>query len=231
MTTSTMRIRAELPRPIASFFRAALGQGGGALGGVLAPEAAVVDNGEERSGAARAAWADEVCRTCPGLWMVKSAARGDTVVVTTSARDGRGAGHTTWSFVLAGDQIAELAVADAARIDLPRPVVAYVEAGNAGRPDALLDAFADDAVVNDQLREHWNRPAIAEWAKREIIAPKLTMHVERAVTRYDQTILTAIVDGDFDKRGLPDPLVLTFYFSTRGEKIVQLLILRNEESD
>jgi hypothetical protein len=36
------------------------------------------------------------------------------------------------------------------------------------------------------------------------------------------------VDGDYDKRGLPDPLVLAFYFSVHREKVVQLIILRNE---
>jgi len=36
------------------------------------------------------------------------------------------------------------------------------------------------------------------------------------------------VDSDYDKCGLPDPLVLTFYFSAYQDKIVQLIILRNE---
>jgi hypothetical protein len=36
------------------------------------------------------------------------------------------------------------------------------------------------------------------------------------------------VDGLFDKRGLPNPLVLVFYFSSGGDKIVQLIILRNQ---
>jgi hypothetical protein len=33
---------------------------------------------------------------------------------------------------------------------------------------------------------------------------------------------------NYDKRGLPDPLVLAFYFSAHEDKIVQLIILRNE---
>jgi hypothetical protein len=36
------------------------------------------------------------------------------------------------------------------------------------------------------------------------------------------------VDGDYDKRGLPDPLLLVFYFSIHLERLVQLIILRNE---
>jgi hypothetical protein len=40
-------------------------------------------------------------------------------------------------------------------------------------------------------------------------------------------IVTANIDGDFDKRGLPEPLVLAFYFTPHDEQIVQLIILRN----
>jgi hypothetical protein len=39
--------------------------------------------------------------------------------------------------------------------------------------------------------------------------------------------VTANVDGDYDKRGLPDPLVLAFYVTPRDDQIVQLIILRN----
>ena len=41
-------------------------------------------------------------------------------------------------------------------------------------------------------------------------------------------LVNAHVDGDFDQRGLPYPLVLTFYFSIDGNRIVQLIILRNQ---
>jgi hypothetical protein len=40
--------------------------------------------------------------------------------------------------------------------------------------------------------------------------------------------VTANIDGNYDKRGLPDPLVLTFYFSAHGDRIAQLIILRNQ---
>ncbi len=40
--------------------------------------------------------------------------------------------------------------------------------------------------------------------------------------------VTANIDGNYDKRGLPDPLVLAFYFSAHGHQIVQLMILRNQ---
>ena len=48
--------------------------------------------------------------------------------------------------------------------------------------------------------------------------------------RDDHVIVSANIDGSFDKRGLPDPLQLDFYFSARDDKIVQLIILRNQSS-
>ena len=40
--------------------------------------------------------------------------------------------------------------------------------------------------------------------------------------------LKAEVDGDFDKKGLPSPLVLAFYFCLSGSKISALVIVNNK---
>jgi hypothetical protein len=111
---------------------------------------------------------------------------------------------------------------------LPPLVAAYVKATNSFDLDGLLAAFADDALVNDQLRDYWGKSAIREWAARDIIGERLTMHVVKIMEHYGHFILTANIDGNYDKRGLPDPLALTFYFSAHGDQIVQLIILRNQ---
>jgi hypothetical protein len=120
---------------------------------------------------------------------------------------------------LSGDDIAAA---------LPSSVAAYIRATNAGDLDALLATFVEDALVNDQLQDHWGKPAIAVWAARDIIGERMTVKVVNTVAHYGHSIVTAHVDGLFDKRGLPDPLVLAFYFSSHDEKIVQLIILRNQ---
>jgi hypothetical protein len=112
--------------------------------------------------------------------------------------------------------------------ELPPSVAAYVRATNIGDLDALLETFVDDALVNDQLVDYWGKEAIAAWAARDIIGERLTLKVVKTVKHYGHSIVTAHVDGLFDKRGLPDPLVLAFYFSSHGDKIVQLIILRNQ---
>ena len=47
------------------------------------------------------------------------------------------------------------------------------------------------------------------------------------INHYGNFIVTANVDGNYDKRGLPDPLILAFYFTGNSDLIVQLIILRN----
>jgi hypothetical protein len=110
---------------------------------------------------------------------------------------------------------------------LPRPVASYVAATNAFDLDRLLATFADDALVNDQLRDYWGKTAIREWAERDIIGERLTINVVGVIEHYGNIIVTANIDGDFDKRGLPEPLVLAFYFTPHDDEIVQLIILRN----
>ena len=108
---------------------------------------------------------------------------------------------------------------------LPPAIAAYVSATNRGDLDALVGQFVPDALVNDQLREHWGCEAIRTWAERDIIGERLTIKVLGLVRHYRQIILTSAIDGEFDKRGLPDPLLFTFYFALNDDKIVQLVIL------
>ena len=111
---------------------------------------------------------------------------------------------------------------------IPHPADAFVEAINQGNLQKLLAVFAEDALVNDQLHDYWGSGQITLWASRDIIDDEISLHATSVTEHYGNVILTAIVDGKFEKRGLPDPLILTFYFSSANSKIVQLIILRNE---
>ena len=111
--------------------------------------------------------------------------------------------------------------------ELSPPVAAYVEATNSFDLEGLLATFADEALVNDQLRDYWGKPVIREWATRDIIGQSLTMDVTNVIEHYENFIVTANMRGKFDMSGLPDPLVHCFYFTPHGDRIVQLIILRN----
>ena len=111
---------------------------------------------------------------------------------------------------------------------LPPAVLGYVSAGNAFDGDALIACFAEDAFVNDARREFWGAGAIRRWLDREIIADKVTMAVSSVVEHRGDVVVHAVMDGTYDKTGLPDPLVLTHYFTVRDGLIVGLIIIRNE---
>lgn len=112
--------------------------------------------------------------------------------------------------------------------DLPLPVTAYIAATNNFDLDALVQTFAENALVNDHRNEFVGKDAIRNWAAREIVADRVTMKIMSVVRRGDSASVSAAVDGNFDKTGLPDPLVLTFYFSVSDERIVQLVIVHNK---
>jgi hypothetical protein len=114
-----------------------------------------------------------------------------------------------------------------APVALPPLVAAFVDATNSVDLERLMVAFADDALVNDQLRDYWGKAAIRRWAERDIIGERLTIAVTKLVKHYDNFIGTADIDGNFDKRGLPDPLVSAFYFTPHDDLIVRLIILHN----
>lgn len=108
---------------------------------------------------------------------------------------------------------------------LPPLLATYVGATNSFDLDGLLATFADDALVNDQLRDHWGKTEIREWAERDIVGKKLTLDVNDVIEHYGNFVVTAKVDGNFDKGGLPNPFVLALYFTVKENRIVQLMIL------
>jgi hypothetical protein len=90
-----------------------------------------------------------------------------------------------------------------------------------------MATFAPDAMLNDRLREFLGAEAIRHFADEEIFGTKVTMDVQRAWDRHGDVTVHARIDGTYDKTGLPDPLILSFYFTLRDSRITQLIILHN----
>ncbi len=114
--------------------------------------------------------------------------------------------------------------------NLPRIIRDHVDAYNNHDLDALMAIFAPDALVNDIQREFVGTEAIRDWTDKEIIGPNVTMAVEQAFDLHGDVVVRARVDGDYDKTGLPDPLILTYYFTLRNGLITQLIILLNKNN-
>lgn len=112
--------------------------------------------------------------------------------------------------------------------ELPQVIVDHVAAHNLPDPQAFLETFAPDAMLNDAQREFLGHDAIRAWAAKEIFGDNVTMEVQRAWKHASGVIVHAKYDGDFDKTNLPAPLILTNYFVLDEGKITQLIILLNK---
>jgi SnoaL-like domain len=108
------------------------------------------------------------------------------------------------------------------------PVLAeFITAVNAFDKDAIMGTFASDALVNDAHREFWGTEAIRRWVTREIVGDRVTVAVTEILGHHGETIVRGRYDGDYDKTNLPDPLILTHYFTVRDGKIVTLIVIHN----
>ncbi len=107
----------------------------------------------------------------------------------------------------------------------------HIRAVNAFDTDAVVATFATDAYINDARREIHGLDAIRVFVAKEIVGDHVTMDVIEIVEHHGDTIVRAAYDGDFDKAGLPDPVVLTNYFSVREEKIVSMVTILNKPSE
>jgi hypothetical protein len=130
-------------------------------------------------------------------------------------------------FSIQGGSISELKVSLTRPMGLPPVVVDFLQAMNAWNVDGMLECFSDDALVNDQLEEFSGAEALREWASNVAVRDRLTVYVRSARVHHDCVILEGNVDGDYDKRQVPEPLPLSFYFFGDDGKIVQLMILQN----
>jgi hypothetical protein len=106
-------------------------------------------------------------------------------------------------------------------------VAEHVAAVNAHDADAIVATFAADAFVNDAHREFWGSDAIRRWVAKEIVGDKVTLEVTEVVNHHGETIVRGRYDGEYDKTGLPDELILTNYITVRDGKIVSLIVIRN----
>lgn len=99
---------------------------------------------------------------------------------------------------------------------------AYVGSINSRDSAAFITLFANGAIVNDAGREFRGVAAIEEWSRRDIFDARITLDVIAVADRDGETVVTTIVDGDFDRTGLPDPVVIDHRLTIDDEKIVRL---------
>jgi len=123
--------------------------------------------------------------------------------------------------------IADLEIKARHEIALPAVVEALVQAVNGKDRGALLALFTDEAIVNDELQEYRGRQRIGSWIDNSLFADEVRLAVVDCHCSEHSIAATAHASGNFDRRDLPDPLVLTLYFAGLDGRIEQLIIVQN----
>jgi limonene-1,2-epoxide hydrolase len=114
-------------------------------------------------------------------------------------------------------------------VQLQGVVADHVAAVNAFDTEAIVATFADDALVNDNHREFWGTDQIRAWVAAEMVGDHVTIAPVEAIEHHGMTIVRGRYDGDYDKTGLPDELILTNYFEVENDRIVSLFVIRNRD--
>jgi len=104
-------------------------------------------------------------------------------------------------------------------------VEAWIAAANAADMEAFAACFAPEARVEDAGQVHSGARAIREWARRDIAAVNVRMELLELRQEGGETVFITRVDGDFDKTGLPDPLLIANHATIRDGRIVRLVCL------
>ena len=112
---------------------------------------------------------------------------------------------------------------------VPEPIKSAVKAANDHDTTAFLSHFSETTVLTDEGHEYHGIAAIKKWSDERLIGANVTFKITEITIRGDVSIVTAEVDGDFDKTGLPDPLVMALHFAISGSKIERLAFRLPEE--
>jgi hypothetical protein len=126
--------------------------------------------------------------------------------------------------VLAGRPTRPERTTETMNISLPRVIEEHVAAVNAGDLDALTDTFSHDAFVTTQF-EARGTDAVRALLAKEFIDDHVTLEVRDVIDHHGDFIVRTEYDGTYDKTNLPDPLVMTNYFSLRDGKIITLAVI------
>lgn len=103
------------------------------------------------------------------------------------------------------------------------PLVAeFVRTVNEADAEGFAALFADEASVDDAGRVIVGRDAIARWARSDIFDVNVLFAVLDESSADGDSIVTAVVDGDFDRTGLPDPLIMMQRLTVAEGRITKL---------
>jgi|SRR5687768_15981298 len=108
---------------------------------------------------------------------------------------------------------------------VPEPIKSALKAANDHDTNGFLSNFSETAVLTDEGQEYHGISAIKKWSDEKLIGANVTFDITDITVGGEVILVTAEVDGDFDKTGLPDPFVMVLHFVTSSSKIKRLAFL------
>jgi hypothetical protein len=105
-------------------------------------------------------------------------------------------------------------------MNLAPVITSYIDASNAHDVKAIMDCFADDAVVRDENAMRQGKIDIERWATKTIQKYKFQFKPLSADERDAETILSVEVSGSF----AGSPVTLDYHFTIANSKIQSLMI-------
>jgi hypothetical protein len=106
--------------------------------------------------------------------------------------------------------------------ELPPTAAEYLHMVNTGDAPGFARLFAPAAIVEDNGRRIDGHAAVAAWAASDIFAVNVRLELLDASQRNGAIVLKTKVDGDFDRTGLPNPLVMEHELRTADNRITFL---------
>lgn len=105
-------------------------------------------------------------------------------------------------------------------VDLPQPIATYIAAENRRDTEALVECFAEHAVVRDEGKTIEGLAAIKRWKAETSKKYQHTVEPLALTQKGDKTIVTNRLTGNFPG----SPIELQFAFRLEGNKIASLEI-------
>ncbi|MCI0443559.1 nuclear transport factor 2 family protein [bacterium] len=107
---------------------------------------------------------------------------------------------------------------------IPKPIATFIEATNKHNSQEFLNVIADTAVIHDEGHDYHGIAEIKGWSDENLFGTKVSLEPLKIIEQRDNTIVRMKIDGNFDKTGLPDPLIMDFHFTIDSDKISRLNI-------
>jgi hypothetical protein len=105
-------------------------------------------------------------------------------------------------------------------MNLPLVIQRYIDTSNAHDVSAIVDCFADKAVVRDENATRHGKIDIRDWATETIEKYKFKFKPLSADEHGAETIVSVEVSGSFQG----SPITLDCHFTIANDKIQSLII-------